>query len=133
MKIKFMYLKDPTEPRRVVTLGWVIEDTVVRFAFAANKVVPAADRQLDPRVRMLMEPKAFSSLQKRFRRRFGGDTFCRKTARTIIVQRIAAEKCYRSGADTGRMAMILTGAQNEGLTIARVCRQTLEDLRAQGK
>jgi hypothetical protein len=106
MNLKFTYVRDTPIGRRqkpdgewedipsprVATIGRVVDHDQVHFAVVVNKIVDPAEYRLDPRIRQVMEPGAFRVLQKKFRRRFGGDNHCKKAARSILAQRISAEQ-----------------------------------------
>lgn len=112
MNIKFTYVRDTPPPQpdppkrdrhgkvikllsaRVVTIARVVDHDRVYFAAVVNKLIPKKETAIDPRLRQVMEPQAFRQLQKRFRRRFGGDVHCKRAARAILIERVKAGRTY---------------------------------------
>ena len=135
-KLKYCYLKD-TDPQRVLSIGYKIvpETKTLEFAFSLNKVVPRKKITLDQRLRLVMEPQAFRELQKKFRRRFGGDQFSRRTARAILAAR------FKSGfvhvlphspeENSGKIILekILSFGKYEAGTLSNMCYEVWQQLK----
>jgi hypothetical protein len=94
-KLRFAYLRDPEEPQRVVTLGWVIktiqdlehpeyEQQWIWYQYAINKIVPKEKTRLNERIRPFLGNELFKATQKRLLKRYGGDQHCKKRARAIV-------------------------------------------------
>ena len=86
-KLKFAYLRDPGDERRVLTLCWhdgmsLMGD--VHYAYTINKIVEKKDLRLDDRLRPFLGNAIFKDLQKKFTKRFGGDQHCKKQARAVV-------------------------------------------------
>lgn len=108
MEIKYTYIRDtppeqPDPPQldkkgnvikllspRVVTIGRMVEGDAIRFAVTINKVVSPEEYHVDQRIRPIVGPAMFKEIQKRLRRRYGGDVHCKKAARNIIKGRFYA-------------------------------------------
>jgi hypothetical protein len=136
-KIKFTYIRDtPIGQRRnkdgdwkdvpsprVVTVGRLVEGDQLHIVYAINKVVSPARLRIDPRIRQVMEPGAFRALQKKFRRRFGGDQHCRKSVRAIIREKFRSGKHntipHREGHELEDALGL--GVTQGGVSISNVC------------
>jgi hypothetical protein len=102
VNIKYTYLRDTPPPQpvppkldkkgnvikvlspRVVSIARAVDNDLVHFAAIVNKVVDKRETDLPQRLRQIMEPQAFKELQKKYRRRYGGDVHCRKAAQNIL-------------------------------------------------
>jgi hypothetical protein len=91
MNIKFAYVKDPENTNRVVTIGYLIKGDVVVFNAVVNKVVDPNSLKLDQRLIQVVGRKEFSSIQKRFFKKFKGDTHSKTKARTILTGKISSK------------------------------------------
>lgn len=88
-KIRFAYIKDPENTNRVVTIGYYLLGDMIYFDTAVNKVVDSKSITLDQRLRQVVGNIEYQELQKRFRKKFGGDNHCKKKARSILIGRLA--------------------------------------------
>ena len=85
--MKIVYLKDQLPSTRVLTILYMIhEDTnSIYYNYTMNKVVDPDSIKLDDRLRSIIGNELFKELQKRFKKRFGGDQHNRKQARTVVL------------------------------------------------
>jgi hypothetical protein len=103
-KVKYFYIRDEEEPRRVLTIGYYMslldyskESGVVDYCYSINKIVDPKLYTLDPRLRMVMGRREFQVLAKTFRRKFGGDAFSRKVARSFSKTRQTIDSIQYDG------------------------------------
>ena len=96
--LKFAYIRDPHNKKRVVTIGWDFPDTAnpsaLCYSLAVNKVVNSEEFELDGRLSLLLPAVEFRALRKAMRKRFGSESHCRSTARNEIVKRITDGICW---------------------------------------
>jgi hypothetical protein len=89
--LRFTYLRDPSDFRRVLTIARRVSKThgTVEFAYTVNKIEPKKNIQLDQRLRDLMSAQDFSDLQRKFKSRFKlrNDQHHRKQARAVATGR----------------------------------------------
>lgn len=93
MDIRFAYIKDPENQKRVVTIGYAIEGNRIIFDTTVNKVVEPL--LLDPRLREVIGNEAFRIIQERFKRKFRGDSHHKRIARAILTGRIGTLSCLQ--------------------------------------
>jgi hypothetical protein len=112
----------------------------VHVAAIVNKVVDKRETVLPQRLRHIMEPQAFKELQKKYRRRYGGDVHCKKFAQNVLKGRILTNRTftipYRDGhvvedileflSRNGRCPGNEDGVQ---VTIANICYKALVEMR----
>lgn len=96
MNIKFAYIRDPENYSRVVTIGYYLTDNEVRFDAIVNKVVDAKSLRVDQRLREIVGNIEFLSIEKRLKKRFGGDNHCKRSARSILTGRLKSQACLCS-------------------------------------
>jgi hypothetical protein len=87
-KMKFAYLHDPNDHRRVATLVYAVDDiaNVIRYNYTVNKIVDNAT--LDSRLRLIVGKTVYKDLNKRFYKRFGGDAHCKNQARLVAIGKL---------------------------------------------
>lgn len=88
--LKFVYLKDPIDERRVLTIGYCVYDTYgaldncIKYYYAINKVVDKEVYTIDGRLKEFLGSTCFKEVQKRFKKRYGGDQHNKKIAKAKI-------------------------------------------------
>jgi hypothetical protein len=96
--LKFAYIRDPYNKKRVITIGWDFPDTAdpstLCYSLAVNKVVNSEEFELDSRLSLLLPASEFRALRKAMRKRFGSESHCRSTARNEIVKRMTDGICW---------------------------------------
>lgn len=88
---KFVYLKDPIDDRRVLTIGYEVllnqapwGADKIRYHYSINKLVDKEAYTIDGRLKEFLGPTCFKEVQKRFKKRYGGDQHNKKIAKAII-------------------------------------------------
>lgn len=97
--LKFVYLKDPIDERRVLTIGYRVDDMLddrkaIRYNFTVNKIVDKVDWKLDDRLREFLGNENFNKIQKKFKKRFGGDQHNKKIAKEVIRKKFKERGSY---------------------------------------
>jgi len=156
VNIKYMYIRDslppqPAEPKRdkktgkvikvlsprVVSIGRVVDHDLVHFAAIVNKVVDKKDTDLPQRLWHIMEPQAFKELQKKYRRRYGGDVHCKKYAQNVLKGRLEANRAFTIRFREGLVVEDILEFLSEGGTpkdnipvvISNICYKALVEMR----
>jgi len=93
MDIRFAYIKDPENQKRVVTIGYAIDGNRIIFDVTVNKVVEPL--LLDPWLREVIGNEAFQDIQERCKRKFKGDPHRKRIARAILTGRVGTISCFQ--------------------------------------
>jgi len=156
VNIKYTYIREPWPPQpaepkrdkktnkvikvlspRVVSIGRVVDHDLVHFAVIVNKVVDKRETALPQRLSQIMEPQAFKELQKKYRRRYGGDVHCKKYAQNVLKGRLLTNRTftirYRDGHVVEDILEFLSegGAPEDNIpvVISNVCYKALLEMR----
>lgn len=97
--LKFVYLKDPIDERRVLTIGYRVDDMLegrkaIRYNFTVNKIVDESDWKLDDRLRDFLGNENFNKIQKKFKKRYGGDQHNKKIAKEVVRNKFISYGSY---------------------------------------
>lgn len=98
--LKFVYLKDPTDERRVLTIGYCVEELLlgtkkaIRYNFTVNKIVDESNWKLDDRLREFLGNENFNKIQRKFKKRYSGDQHNKKIAKEVIRKKFKKHGSY---------------------------------------
>jgi len=133
--LKFVYLRDPEDFRRVLTIAWCYDEKTnfISYNYAINKIAEKSELRLDDRLRLFIGNPLFKELQKRFNKRFGGDQHSRKQARAVVTGKYR-KCCYHVECHEGnkvfKIVKDLHSRLNEGVSYKQylIAKRIFEDL-----